>query len=215
MDETSEQPAPAPPAAPMPSPPAAATAPARRASFELVVGASAILLSLVSLFVAISANRTQERMLAASIWPSLLFSTSNATTEGVPQIGIDLLNRGTGPARVRWLEMYYDGTLLADWRDLLRRCCLETPAQLDQVPGFTSGVQNRVLGADEWVQMLQVPRAGTPDPVWQALDRERQKIRMRACYCSVLDDCWIFDSAREDPAPVKRCPAPAAVLWRG
>ncbi|MBP6216216.1 MAG: hypothetical protein KA391_02360, partial [Luteimonas sp.] len=53
----------------------AATAPARRDGrwFELVVGASAILISAVSLFVAISANRTQERMLAASVWPSLLF----------------------------------------------------------------------------------------------------------------------------------------------
>lgn len=60
----------------------------------------------MSLFVAISANRTQERMLAASVWPSLLFNTSNAASDGTPQIGIDLLNFGTEPARVRWLEMY-------------------------------------------------------------------------------------------------------------
>lgn len=183
--------------------------------FEIVVGTCAIVVSVVSLFVAISANRTQERMLAASVWPSLLFSTSNATTDGTPQIGIDLLNRGTGPARVRWLEMSYGDALLVDWRDLLRRCCLQQPAQIDQVQGFTSGVQNRVLGADEWVQMLQLPRAGVPEAVWDALDRERSKVRMRACYCSVLDDCWIFDSAREDPEPVRRCPAPGKVLWQG
>lgn len=78
------------------------------------MGASAILLSVVSLFVAISANRTQERMLAASIWPSLLFSTSNTAPDGTPQLGIDLLNRGIGPARVRWLEMYYRDAPLAD-----------------------------------------------------------------------------------------------------
>lgn len=183
--------------------------------FEVVVGASAILISAVSLFVAISANRTQERMLAASVWPSLLFSTSNATRDGAPQIGIDLLNRGTGPARVRWLEIQYDGTPLEDWRDLLRRCCLQHAEQIDQVQGFTSGVQNRVLGADEWVQMLQMPREGMPAAVWDRLDRERSKIRMRACYCSVLDDCWLFDSAREDPQPVSRCPAPPARLWSG
>jgi len=183
--------------------------------FEIVVGSCAIVISVVSLFVAISANRTQERMLAASVWPSLLFSTSNATTDGTPQIGIDLLNRGTGPARVRWLEMRYGDALLADWHDLLRHCCLQHPEQINQVQGFTSGVQNRVLGADEWVQMLQLPRAGVPDAVWEALDRERAKVRMRACYCSVLEDCWIFDSAQDDPEPVKRCPAPGAVLWQG
>ncbi len=211
---TKEPDVPPPPVAPVPAPTAAAPH-ARGGRFELVVGASAILLSLVSLFVAISANRTQERMLAASIWPSLLFGTSNTAQDGSPQIGIDLLNRGTGPARVRWLEMYYEDVLLADWRDLLRRCCVSSPEQGDQVPGFTSGVQNRVLGANEWVGMLQIPREGTPEPIWNALDEERQNIRMRACYCSVLDDCWIFDSEREDPAPVSRCPAPGPVLWRG
>lgn len=183
--------------------------------FEIVVGTCAIVVSVVSLFVAISANRTQERMLAASVWPSLLFSTSNATTDGAPRIGIDLLNRGTGPARVRWLEMYYGDALLLDWRDLLRRCCLQQSAQVDQVQGFTSGVQNRVLGADEWVQMLQIPRSGVPEAVWNALDRERSRVRMRACYCSVLDDCWIFDSSKEDPEPVRRCPTPGKVLWQG
>ena len=206
-EPTAPPPATAPPGNPPPAP--------ARGRFELVVGASAIMLSVVSLFVAISANRTQERMLAASIWPSLLFSTSNAAPDGSPQIGIDLLNRGTGPARVRWLEMYYRDALLADWHDLLRRCCLSSPEEVDEVPGFTSGVQNRVLGADEWVQMLQIQREGTPDAIWNALDQERQNIRMRACYCSVLDDCWLFDSDREDPEPVSRCPAPGPVLWRG
>ena len=57
--------------------------------------------------------------------------------------------------------------------------------------------------------------ATTPDAIWNALNQERQNIRMRACYCSVLDDCWIFDSEREDPEPVARCPAPGPVLWRG
>ena len=213
---TMEPDVPPPPATPprAPPPPAAAP-PARGGRFELVVGASAILLSVVSLFVAISANRTQERMLAASIWPSLLFNTSNTAPDGTPQLGIDLLNRGTGPARVRWLEMYYRDAPLADWRELLQRCCASSPAQVEEVYGISSGVQNRVLGADEWVRMLQIQPEDAPDAVWKALDQERQNVRMRACYCSVLDDCWIFDSEREDPEPVARCPAPGPVLWRG
>ncbi len=81
--------------------------------------------------------------------------------------------------------------------------------------GISSGVQNRVLGADEWVRMLQIQPEDAPDAIWKALDRERHNVRMRACYCSVLDDCWLFDSGREDPEPVKRCPAPGPVLWRG
>lgn len=183
--------------------------------FEIVVGTSAIMVSVVSLFVAISANRTQERMLAASVWPSLLFSTSNATPQNEPRIGFDLLNRGTGPARLRWSELSYDGQPVADWEDLLRRCCTDDPGLLRHAPVYTSGIQNRVLGVDEWVNMLQFPREGAPEAVWQALNRERHKVTLRTCYCSVLDDCWIFDSGKEDPEPVNRCPAPGKVLWQG
>ena len=197
----------------------AATAPARRDGrwFELVVGASAILISAVSLFVAISANRAQERMLAASVWPSLLFASSNASTEGEPQITLDLLNRGIGPARLRWAELRYDGTSLRDAGDLLSHCCGALPdvAGDHRYPVVTSGIQNRVIAAGEWVPMLRMPRSDAAASTWNALDRERRKIELRACYCSVLDDCWLFDSAAEDPQPVRTCPAAPAVLWQG
>jgi hydroxyethylthiazole kinase-like sugar kinase family protein len=62
---------------------------ARRDSrlFEFVVGAGVLLISLISLFVAVSANGTQERMLAASVWPSLMFGTSSASPEAFPRSG--------------------------------------------------------------------------------------------------------------------------------
>jgi hypothetical protein len=208
-DPASSDPAPA-PARPT------AQAKARSHLSEIVIGGGVLLISLISLFVAINANRTQERMLAASIWPSLLFSTSNVDAQGVSQIGFDLLNRGTGPARVRWAELRYDGAQVANLDALLRRCCAsDAAAQLAQAHPFTSGIQNRVVGTDEWVHMLRLPREGTPPALWQAFDRERFKVTLRACYCSVLDDCWIYDSARDDPAPVPRCPAPGKVLWQG
>ena len=74
---------------------------------------------------------------------------------------------------------------------------------------------SRVLGVDEWVNFLLLPRQGTSEQLWQTLNRERRKIELRACYCSVLDDCWLFDSAAEDPQPVRTCPAAPAVLWQG
>lgn len=188
--------------------------PDRSRAFEIVVGASAILVSVVSLVVAMSANRTQERMLAASIWPSLIAGTSNVTADGLPQISLDLLNRGTGPARVRWAQVLYDGTPVRDSRELMARCCgLEQPVEDYRL--ISSGIQHRVIGADEWVALLRVPQPEAPWAPWGALDRERHKIELRACYCSVLDDCWLLDSARDEPEPVARCPAAPAVLWNG
>ena len=190
---------------------------ARRDSrlFEFVVGAGVLLISLISLFVAVSANRTQERMLAASVWPSLMFGTSSVSPQGVPEIRLDLLNRGTGPARVRWAEVLYDGTPVRDSRSLLSHCCGQRPESSDDDQIFTSGIQNRVLGADEWIALLRMPRPNPSTPVWEALSGERHKIRLRACYCSVLDDCWLLDSDRDDPESVRQCPRKPAVLWGG
>lgn len=179
--------------------------------FEIVIGGGVLLISLVSLFIAVSANRTQERMLAASVWPSLLFGTSNAALDGTPQITFDVLNRGIGPARVRWAEVLYDGEPVNSARTLLERCCGHADQDDDTV--FTSGIQRRVLAADEWVTLLRMPRTDPALPAYDALERALPAIRFRACYCSVLDDCWMLDSKRNDPEPVKRCPAAPAVLW--
>lgn len=178
-------------------------------AFELLVGFGVLLISLVSLFVAVSANRTQERLLAASIWPSLLFGTSSASVEGKPQVTFDLINRGTGPARIRWAELTIDGTAFHDTRELLRLCCNETA----EVDIFSSGLHRRVLGSDEWITVVRLPREGNSEALWQALDDARHRIRLRACYCSVLDDCWLLDSELDDPQPVRTCPAPPPVLW--
>lgn len=179
--------------------------------FEISIAAGVLLISLVSLFVAVSANRTQERMLAASVWPSLIFGTSSAAPDGTLQVSLDLLNRGTGPARVRWAEVLYDGTPVRGSDALLSRCCGRPPAANDAV--FSSGIQHRVLGADEWVTLLRMPRPDPSTPLYEALEQARQKIRLRACYCSVLDACWLLDSNEDEPTPVRQCPAPPPVLW--
>jgi hypothetical protein len=178
-------------------------------SFDLLMGLGVLLISAISLWVAVSANRTQEKMLAASVWPSLQFGTSNTSVDGEPQIALDLLNRGIGPARIRWAELSYDGRAVRNLRELLAACC----GHEGESPGFTSGLRQRVLGADEWIQLVRIPRPEIDDGLWEALDGARHKMRLRACYCSVLDDCWLLDSRKDEAEAVARCPAAPEVLW--
>jgi hypothetical protein len=205
MDETRDP-------ASSPAPPAAPTADPGflgGRAFDLLVGLGVLLISAISLWVAVSANRTQEKMLAASVWPSLQFGTSNTSTDGEPQIALDLLNRGIGPARIRWAELSYDDRGVHNLRELLAACCEFE----GESPGFTSGLRQRVLGADEWIQLVRIPRAAIDDRLWEALDRARHRTRLRACYCSVLDDCWLLDSRNDEAEPVAQCPAAPEVLW--
>lgn len=197
-------------------PPAPDAAPARTGflggrAFDLLLGLGVLMISVVSLVVAVSANRTQERMLAASVWPSLQFATSNVSVDGEPQITFDLLNRGVGPARVQWAEVSLQGEPMPDLRTLLARCCGDESA----TNSFTSGIQRRVLAAGENVQVVHMDKDGSEAAVYDALNLARQGVSLRACYCSVLDDCWLLDTRRTEPEPVDACPAPPAVPWHG
>ena len=181
--------------------------------FEIVIGGGVLLISLISLFVAVSANRTQERMLAASVWPSLIYATSNADPDGSRQVSFDVLHRGIGPARVGWAELRYQDTAVHDSSELLAACCGALADDALQVT--TSGIQRRVIGAGEWIKLLRAPQPEDASAVYDALARERRDVDLRLCYCSVLDDCWMLDSNSNDPEPMEQCPAPPPVLWGG
>jgi len=176
------------------------------------MGLGVLLISAVSLFVAYSANRTQERMLAASVWPSLMAGTSNATTDGGRQVSVDLLNRGVGPARIRWAEVRYRDKALAGPSALLAACCGSNEQAAD-VSIITTSIQRRVVGAGEWIQAMRVRPRVTPTPAYEALSAALPDLRTRLCYCSVLDECWLLDSGKSEPDPVRECPAAPPVLW--
>src|SRR5262245_32835705 len=81
-----------------------------------------IVVSLITLWVAVSSNRTQERMLAASVWPTLEYGTGNRDDGGKDVISLEISNNGVGPARLRGLQVYYAGQRIHNSVDLLNRC---------------------------------------------------------------------------------------------
>jgi len=173
----------------------------------------AILVSLISLGVAVSSNRTQERLLAASAWPALELETGNRGDDGSHEITLVLGNNGVGPARLRGVQLFYKGEFIGDSRQLMQRCCAPVNSPVSDV---TSGTRGRVLKAGDRVELLTLPRTGNDEEMWKRLDRARVDVTARACYCSVLDDCWIFESTRMDPELARSCPAlPVDEEWSG
>lgn len=179
---------------------------------EYVIGGAAVLISAVSLSLAISANQTQERLLAASTWPLLQFATGNRADDGTAAISLSLQNAGVGPARVKTVQVEYDGIMRSDARTLLDACC---GSKGKPVLTITGGPE-RVLTANESVTFLRIDEAGTDAEIWNRFNRERFNLRVLSCYCSVLGDCWQADSEQADPDPVKECPkVPQSERWHG
>jgi len=178
-----------------------------------LASAFAIGVSMISLGVAFSSNRTQERLLAASVWPALEYGTGNRSEDGRDEISMTVANSGVGPARLRSFQVLHDGKPTPNAARLLNQCC-----GLGDEPAFTvtSGTRARVLKAGDELRFLRVPRETNAAAVWERLNRERFKTRVLACYCSVLDACWMMDSEQAEPLPLATCPeVPDDQEWSG
>lgn len=178
---------------------------------DLIISVSAIILSVVSLFVAIQNAWTQREMVSASTWP---FVTGWVKIETAKQslLQFGLANSGVGPAKVHSFEVIYKGQSVRSTRDLMRRCCglPSDPKIADAIlnPRMSSTMVNGVVvraGED------QTAFAYLPDPANPALGQRfalaLRELQFRSCYCSVLDECWKSNNSMT-PTRVKSCKEP-------
>jgi hypothetical protein len=178
---------------------------------DLFVAGCALLVSVVSLFIAYQANRTQERMLAASVWPYLSWGTNNIDQNGQDEISFNLYNLGVGPAKIQSLQVLYKGQPMADARALVAACCQQQAAGMKEFKDWdlhTAGINPIVLPGHDSRKFFSLPRKDANAALWQALDRERLNIAIRSCYCSVLDECWVEEPGESQARRVSRCDVP-------
>ncbi len=184
-----------------------------RPHLDLLVALSALATSISSIWLALAQGDDMQRLVQAQSWPYIGFHSGNstvdeATHERVRSLGFTVVNQGVGPARVRWLEVSVDGHAVPNTTALMLRAArLPADARIDRRDAYTSGIQGRVMRAGEEITFLRWHHAAQREPVWSALDKARfGRIVIRACYCSVFDECWISHSETPDPVAVAECP---------
>ena len=186
---------------------------------DLVLAGAAIFISVVSLVVSIHHGRTMEQLVAAnekqvkaSTLPILRFGTGNMS-DNERKIHFQVTNGGTGPAIIEWLRLKWNGQPTAGARDLLARCCSTgKPPQTRSV--YIDVASGTTLPARESLMFFSIRPADSDHDLYELLDREaRFKVEAEACYCSVLDDCWLTDF-KDRAREVKSCQAiPEAERW--
>ncbi len=175
---------------------------------DVVVGASAMLIATISLVVALRQSQIMEKQLAASVWPYLQYGTSNGTDDGKQVIRFEVENVGVGPARVHSVSLLYDGKPLHNLRELVTACCADLLETKGKASWWISTLNRQVLTPNRSKAFLTLTDAPANAAWWERLNTERNKVQFKTCYCSVLDDCWLLDSHKDDREPVKACPAP-------
>lgn len=174
-------------------------------ALDFIIAACAIIISVASLWVALRADQTQEQLLKSTVWPYIEYDTSNATESGTNRLAYEVRNAGVGPAIVRSFAVAYKGQYYATLRDLMAACCNVHPAKRKHGI-FSSTVRDRVIMAHENIIFIQVLPALSDTRTYTAISAARSGVSIQICYCSVLGDCWLFDTAVDpQPNPVRKC----------
>jgi hypothetical protein len=193
----------------------------RRHWLEYVSTFVALVVSVISLWVAIGSEDANRKMVAASSWPFLQVMTGNSDAQNHPDLIFSVTNAGVGPARVKTFEVFWKGKPYRSSFALMRDCCgYEIPTSAPQTPKgqlppgqvSSSRVARNVIRAGGEQPFLSYELTAENVATWKTFDRVRQtELKYRICYCSVFDECWIdtFDfTGDSDPERVKACPVP-------
>jgi len=182
---------------------------------DRIVAGSAMVIAVISLVVAVRQSHIMERQLAASVWPYVQYDTSNATPEGRPVVSFGAENVGVGPARVHSVSMRFGDRPIHNPGDLWKACCSDLLASGQHPAWRISTLHDQVLAPNRPKAFLLLTDEPANAPFRARLDAQRQEIAVRFCYCSVLDECWVFDSAGDDRRPVATCPVPGPDDYQG
>jgi hypothetical protein len=178
---------------------------------ELTIACSAILISLISLFVSVRHGHTMEKLVEAnekqvkaSTLPLLRYGAGNME-ENQPVVQLHVINGGTGPALVSWLRILWNGAPVKGPQDLLDKCCAK--GRHVALNSYVDIISGNTLPAGRTQNIWSMPKANNDVQIWQALSDQRNKIAAEACFCSVLEDCWKTRFENSPPQPVKECEA--------
>lgn len=99
------------------------------------------------------------------------------------------------------MELRYRGRAMRNPAELLAACCGYRTGEAIQMR--ITPASNIVLRPGETVSFLDVRKNSG---VVERHDAQRWHIGLRACYCSIFDDCWTIAGAQARPVAVKACP---------
>jgi hypothetical protein len=180
---------------------------------DLTLALTAVVVSLVSLWLGIHSAQSMDKLVAANSYPYLEPSRSTNTFE--PKPGTDRMrgtilygfeNNGVGPARIEWVEMSFNGKPVRNYDELLAACC--SGMQLDtQGLNVRGSVSGSLVPANKSYKMTSWPEPMRENATWSALHSQMDQIKVSVCYCSVFDECFVRRPDESRPKSVKACSA--------
>jgi len=195
----------------------------RRHWTDTLFAVAALFVSAISLWVGIRTEDANEKLVAASTWPFVQVMINNATPQGEPKLEFNVTNTGVGPAKIESFEVFWKGKPFRSGKDLVTECCglkskggVTLPGVENTTHLLTGAVQGFILRPGESETFITYPLTNDTITIWNALNKAKDDMTYRICYCSVLDECWrnalasdLSKPGQLRPERVKTCPVPA------
>ncbi len=173
---------------------------------NLTLALCAVLISIASFYATyIQANAAEQQVKAMTL-PLLQYDTGNVEAQtNEPVLSFSLTNGGVGPAIVKTVTYKYNGKSSTDFFDFLRDCCLKELKQFNSTPrkeleldlskggSVMSSVNNVVIPAQDKVEFYKLYNGELSEKLWSKLNVERRSLKVEACYCSLLDECYLTE----------------------
>ncbi|HEY4115721.1 MAG TPA: hypothetical protein VGM17_16820 [Rhizomicrobium sp.] len=201
--------------------------PSRRHWTDTLFAVAALFVSAVSLWVGIRTETANEQLVAASSWPFLQVQISNADANAKLDLQFSVENTGVGPAKVETFEVFWNGKPFRSAAELLGACCgykvvpATSPDAKNHTPLITGTVQGAVLRPGEPKTFIHYALNADNLAVWKKLDKAREQMSYRVCYCSVLNDCWrnvlrseLYFPGQLHPEKARTCPVPVVAYTK-
>ena len=163
----------------------------RRQRWEVLGVAIASLIGLLALLVSGYTAYIERQQVRAQVWPYLTMAYQDLDYR------LSVFNKGVGPARVRSVRMTVDGKPQRDWEHALAALGMGMAAD-DFGHSTLSGT---VLAPGEILPVVIFPDQESYGRFRQAMDAHGL---LDYCYCSTLDECWVFEDRRPPAKPVMR-----------
>jgi hypothetical protein len=182
--------------------------------FDIAVSACAMVVSLASLYLAVHHGQVMQemaeanaRMVTATSWPRVSYSTSNVDLNGRPTLmRFTLTNKGIGPAVIEGMEVSYEGRPVKGVHELLKECCgADAQGHADALSWRLSSANGEILRPGEEKNFLHISHSDDAALTTRLADVPA-KVSVKTCYCSVFDECWVTTSASNKAERVKACP---------
>ncbi|HEX5238181.1 MAG TPA: hypothetical protein VFW39_06940 [Sphingomicrobium sp.] len=173
---------------------------------EVLVALPTLVISIALAYFSFVQADASRKMQESGTWPFISYGTGNSSPNGKDVISFSISNDGVGPARLKEMELVYEGKPVADLRQFILACCAVAANGIKDLSFATNAVDG-VLRPGEERNFISFAKTHDNAALWDRLDGERWKVVVHSCYCSIFDDCWVLDSRKEDPDQVKACPA--------